>query len=74
VTRLVAEAIAPIVFGVTADHLGGRGDSGTGLRNAFLVMLVPLAVNGALVAAARRTYPTDTVTASASDRRSQTPS
>jgi MFS family permease len=68
VTRLAAETIAPIVFGVTADHLGGRGESGTGLRNAFLVMLVPLVINGAMVAASRRTYPTDTVTATASDR------
>jgi predicted MFS family arabinose efflux permease len=68
-TRLVAEAIAPVVFGVTADHLGGRGSSGTGLRNAFLIMLVPLVVAGAIVAFGRRTYPTDTVTAAASDRR-----
>jgi predicted MFS family arabinose efflux permease len=68
-TRLGAEAIAPILFGVSADYLGGDGHSGSGLRNAFLIMLVPLAINGVLVAACRRTYPTDTVTATASDRR-----
>jgi predicted MFS family arabinose efflux permease len=67
-TRLAAEAVAPILFGVTADLLGGQHESGTGLRNAFLVMLVPLAINGVLVATCRRTYPTDTVTATASNR------
>lgn len=67
-TRLAAEAIAPILFGLTADHLGGRGHSGLGLRNAFLIMLVPLVVNGVMVAMCRRAYPTDTVTANASNR------
>jgi hypothetical protein len=32
-------------------------------------MLAPLAVNGVLVATCRRAYPTDTVTAAASNRR-----
>ncbi len=68
VTRLLAEALGPILFGVAADHLGGQGNSGTGLRTAFLIMLAPLAVNGVLVATCRRTYPTDTVTATASNR------
>jgi MFS family permease len=69
VTRLGAEAMGPVLFGFAADQLGGQTESGTGLRNAFLVMLGPLAVNGALVASCRRMYPTDTVTATANDRR-----
>ncbi|MDG4801435.1 MFS transporter [Micromonospora sp. WMMD980] len=68
--RLVAEAAAPATFGWVADQLGGPAgrSSGTGLRNAFLVMLVPLLANGMLLLAARRTYPTDVATATASDR------
>ncbi|MGC1210904.1 MAG: MFS transporter [Micromonospora sp.] len=68
--RLAAEAAAPATFGWVADQLGGPAGraSGTGLRNAFLVMLVPLLANGLLLLAALRTYPTDVATATASDR------
>ncbi len=69
VLRLAAEAFAPVTFGITADLLGGPSGrtSATGLRNAFLIMLVPLLLNGLLVWVARRTYPSDVATAAASD-------
>jgi MFS family permease len=55
--RALAFAAAPLAFGWLADHVGhGRG-SGTQL--AFLLMLVPLALSGAVLLAARRTYPRD---------------
>ncbi|HEX6498655.1 MAG TPA: MFS transporter [Micromonosporaceae bacterium] len=68
--RLSAEALAPLLFGVVADRLGGRGggDRAAGLRDTFLIMLVPLLANGLIVLLASRTYPTDVATASASDR------
>jgi predicted MFS family arabinose efflux permease len=69
--RLVAEALAPAAFGLVADLLGGaQGRSGgLGLRNAFLMMLVPLLVNGLLMLRARHCYPVDVATAAAVDRR-----
>lgn len=71
VLRLAAEATAPAVFGWVADATGGaEGTSGaTGLRNAFLFMLVPLLANGLILAIARRHYEVDVATAAASDRR-----
>ncbi|MCW3840541.1 MFS transporter [Micromonospora yasonensis] len=71
VLRLAAEAAAPAIFGWLADQLAGPGGqaSGTGLRDAFLIMLVPLAANGLILVAARRVYPIDVATAAASDRR-----
>lgn len=69
--RLAAEAAAPAIFGWLADQLSGPGgrSSGTGLRDAFLIMLVPLAANGLILLAARRDYPVDVATAAASDQR-----
>jgi hypothetical protein len=67
VLRLAAEAIAPSVFGLVADGLG-HGRTGVGLRDAFLVMLLPLLGNGVLVWRARHSYPTDVATASACDQ------
>ncbi|MFR9775702.1 MFS transporter [Micromonospora sp. MS34] len=71
VLRLVAEAVAPAIFGWLADQLGGPGgrSSGTGLRDAFLIMLVPLVANGLILVAGRRGYPVDVATAAASDQR-----
>lgn len=68
--RLSAEALAPLLFGVVADHLGGpaRDQNAAGLRDAFLIMLVPLLANGLIVLLAARGYPADVATASASDR------
>jgi predicted MFS family arabinose efflux permease len=68
VSRLAAEAAAPVAFGLTADRLGGSAGTGAGLRNAFLIMLVPLLANAAIMLLSRRTYPADVATATASDR------
>ena len=46
-----------------ADRLGGPGDQAGGLRDAFLIMLVPLLANAALVLLARRSYLTDVASA-----------
>jgi predicted MFS family arabinose efflux permease len=67
VLRFAAEAVAPTTFGLVADGLG-HGRTGVGLRDAFLVMLLPLLGNGVLVWVARRSYPRDVATASACDR------
>ncbi|MEV0804872.1 MFS transporter [Micromonospora sp. NPDC050200] len=71
VLRLAAEAVAPATFGWIADQFGGPAgrSSGVGLRDAFLIMLVPLAANGLILIAARGSYPVDVATAAASDRR-----
>ena len=52
VLRQVAQAAAPLLFGLVADTFGG-------LESAFLIMLVPLAASGAIVWRARRTYARD---------------
>ena len=70
VIRFAAEAVAPTAFGLVADGLG-HGRTGVGLRDAFLVMLLPLLGNGVLVWMARRSYPGDVATASACDRLSK---
>jgi hypothetical protein len=80
--RQIAQAAAPLVFGVTADALGGTGGSfgvqaavspeaAHALDVTFLIMLVPLAANGGLLLCAKRTYPTDTATAVASENASR---
>ncbi|MEU8259832.1 MFS transporter [Micromonospora sp. NPDC048999] len=70
VLRLAAESLAPAAFGWLADQLAGSGGgtSGTGLQNAFLIMLVPLMANGLILIAARRHYPIDVATAAAAQR------
>ncbi|MEV0716824.1 MFS transporter [Asanoa sp. NPDC050611] len=65
VLQLAAEAAGPIAFGFVADEFGGVAGRGSGLRDAFLVMLVPLLLNGLLLLRARRTYRTDVATAAA---------
>lgn len=78
--RQTAQAAAPLAFGLLADLLGARAgalSSGqhvsvantTGVDYAFLIMLVPLALNGAALLAARRGYPRDVATAIKSERR-----
>jgi predicted MFS family arabinose efflux permease len=64
VLRAVAVAAAPLLFGWTADRLGGGAD---GIRWTFLIMLVPLASSGLVLLRARMTYPGDMATAVASD-------
>jgi len=51
-------ALGPITFGLVATAFGGRG-AGLALRDAFLVMLVPLAVGAVVLFAAVRPYRED---------------
>jgi predicted MFS family arabinose efflux permease len=62
--RNSAQAVAPLAFGLIADSFGGS--RARGIEFAFLLMLIPLALNGAIVFAARRTYARDVATAMAS--------
>lgn len=82
--RSLLQAAAPLLFGTVAAWLGGAGipsDSRghisasvvTGLRGAFLLMLIPLFASGAIVWLARRTYRRDVATAMASDESSAQP-
>jgi MFS family permease len=57
-----ATALAPIVFGLVADHACGGGLPG--LRTAFLVTLIPLLAGGVvLLTIGRRHYPQDVLAA-----------
>jgi MFS family permease len=67
--RQPAEAVAPLLFGVLADHLFSGGQSG--LRGTFLVMLAPLAASVSVLLRARRTYPRDVATAAVSIERTR---
>lgn len=69
VVRQPAEAIAPLLFGVLADHLYGGGH--TGLRTAFLIMLIPLAIAVVVLLRARHSYPRDVATAAVSIERTR---
>jgi MFS family permease len=58
--RTAAQALAPVLFGVVSGLFGG----GTpGLRTTFAIMLLPLAAAAFFLYRARRSYPTDLVTA-----------
>jgi MFS family permease len=65
--RQLGEALGPVLFGYTAEHVFGGG--ATGLQRTFLVMLVPLFVSGAIAFIAYGTYPRDVATAEAYARR-----
>jgi len=67
VLRLLAEALAPVLFGYTAEYVFGGG--ATGLDHTFLLMLTPLFISGAIAFIAFRTYPRDVATADAYTRR-----
>ncbi len=77
VMRTLAVAAAPLLFGVISDQLGsgprsstkglGYQASASGLRYAFLLMLVPMAVGGLLLVLNGRRYTRDVATAMASD-------
>lgn len=69
VVRQPAEAFAPLLFGVLADHLSGGGRAG--LQTTFLIMLVPLGLSVLVLLRARRTYPRDVATAAASIERTR---
>jgi MFS family permease len=54
--RSGAQAAAPLLFGLTASHLGGS----SGLRDTFLLSLIPLGLGAILLlTVGRRTYPAD---------------
>jgi predicted MFS family arabinose efflux permease len=55
--RSLAFAVAPVAFGLVADGFASPHTGGT--RDAFLLMLIPLALSGFLLLAARRTYERD---------------
>jgi predicted MFS family arabinose efflux permease len=61
VLSLTAQALGPVCFGLVADTLAGRGATSrtAGLRDTFLIMLVPLLANGLIMLSARHTYLTD---------------
>jgi MFS family permease len=67
VLRLSAEAIAPFLFGYMAEDVFRGGVSG--MRQTFLVMLIPVAASGAIALIGFRTYPRDVATAEAYARR-----
>jgi MFS family permease len=78
--RQSAQAVAPLAFGLLADALGGgastlgssqRVSAATtrGLDFAFLIMLVPLVLNGLALLGARASYPADVASAIATERR-----
>jgi MFS family permease len=64
--RTALEALAPLIFGALSEHVFG-GPAHGGLRSTFLVMLAPLFVAPAVLLLARRSYPRDVATASASN-------
>lgn len=57
IVRLPAEAVAPVVFGLLADHAFAGGHDG--LRSTFLVMLSPLFVSSLVLFAAHRRFTAD---------------
>jgi len=58
--RTAAQALAPVLFGAVSGVFGG-GTSG--LRTTFAIMLLPLAAAAFFLFRARRSYPSDVVTA-----------
>ena len=59
---LASGALGPITFGLLATALGGRGH-GMALRDAFLLMLLPLAAGALILLVAVRPYPADAAAA-----------
>ena len=78
VVQNLAMGVAPFLFGLVSDQLAkgsgsghstgfGAHGSGTGLRDTFLIMLIPLLIAAGLMLIARRRYPRDVATALASE-------
>jgi hypothetical protein len=61
-------ALAPLLFGLLADHVFGGGRQG--LQRTFLVMLIPLSGSAFFLFKGLRTYPRDVATAAAGTRTS----
>ncbi len=59
--RTMAQALAPLLFGLVSDQIG--------LQATFLVMLLPLAASAFFLFRAMRTYPGDVATAAAASGR-----
>jgi MFS family permease len=59
---LASSALGPVTFGLVATSLGGRGDA-LALRDAFLVMLAPLAAGALILLAAVGPYRHDAAAA-----------
>jgi MFS family permease len=55
--RTLAQSLAPLLFGVVSDSVG--------LRDTFMIMLLPLAAGAYFLFRGLRTYPTDVATAAA---------
>lgn len=64
VLRGLAQALAPLLFGLVSDYVFGGGR--VGLQLTFVVMLLPLAGSAALLYRALDTYPRDVASAAAS--------
>jgi MFS family permease len=63
---LASSALGPVTFGLVATALTrGTGNEGLALRNAFLLMLIPLAAGAVILLGARRPYPADAAAAAA---------
>ncbi|HEX7107214.1 MAG TPA: MFS transporter [Acidothermaceae bacterium] len=62
--RTGLEAVAPLLFGFTSEHL--LGGDGAGLQATFLIFLIALPAAGGMGLLALRSYPRDVATAEAS--------
>jgi MFS family permease len=77
VLRTLLVAAAPLVFGFVSDELSsgprattkgyGYHASGPGLKYAFLLMLIPMAISGLILLRGSRAYERDVATALASE-------
>lgn len=67
VARAAAETAGPLAFGLVADTFAGSAGKAHGAQMAFLIMLVPLALNGLLLLPALKRYGPDVAAAAASE-------
>jgi Na+/melibiose symporter-like transporter len=65
IARVAAQAVAPLLFGVLSNTLGGGG--ARGLQLAFLVLLPLLAASSVLLLLATRHYPQEVAAVQESD-------
>jgi hypothetical protein len=64
ICRVAAQAAAPLLLGLAADHLGGSEVEG--LRFGFLLLLPLLACGGFMLALAGHAYPAEVAAVQAS--------